>query len=142
MAGADLEQALAALPHQPPMRLVERLDALVPGESACASRTARAEDWYFQGHFPDQPVVPAAVLVELLAQTGGLAASSGAPTPVKGMRVAAFGSFKFPAAALPGTRLEARARVAGRLGPMVKIEGEVTADGLVVAAGGLTLVAV
>ena len=55
------------------------------------------------------------------------------------LRVAAIGSFKFPAAAGPGATLEACARVAGRLGSMYKIEGEVTADGRLVAAGSLTL---
>jgi 3-hydroxyacyl-[acyl-carrier-protein] dehydratase len=136
-----LRAALDALPHQPPMRLIEELLALAPGESACASRLAHADDWYFQGHFPGQPVVPAIVLVELLAQTGGLAAASDRNPPVGGLRVAAFGAFKFPTAATPGARLEARARVTARLGSLVKIEGEVTADGQIVATGSLTLAA-
>ena len=55
------------------------------------------------------------------------------------LRVAAIGPIKFPAAALPGVVLEARARVAGRMGGLVKIEGTVTADGVLVAAGSLTL---
>ena len=55
------------------------------------------------------------------------------------LRVAALGPFKFPSAAGPGTYLEARARVAGRLGGLYKIEGEVTADGRVVATGSVTL---
>ena len=59
--------------------------------------------------------------------------------PRLALRVAAIGSFKFPAAAVPGAVLEARARVAGRLGRLIKIEGEVTADGVLVAAGSLTL---
>ena len=59
--------------------------------------------------------------------------------PRLALRVAAIGSFKFPAAAVPGAVLEARARVAGRLGRLIKIEGEVTADGVLVASGSLTL---
>ena len=55
------------------------------------------------------------------------------------LRVAGLGPFKFPAAAGPGAYLEARARVAGRLGGLYKIEGEVTADGRVVATGSVTL---
>src|ERR1700687_4453850 len=65
------------LPHRPPMRLVEEIADLVAGRSARGLRVARPEDWYFQGHFPDDPVVPAIVLIELLAQTGGLAVASG-----------------------------------------------------------------
>jgi 3-hydroxyacyl-[acyl-carrier-protein] dehydratase len=129
------------LPHRPPMRLVEEIAELVAGESARGLRVARPEDWYFQGHFPDDPVVPAIVLIELLAQTGGLAAASGADRPGSAatLRVAAIGPFKFPGGARPNQLLDARARVVGRIGGIVKIEGEVLADGVRVAIGSVTL---
>jgi 3-hydroxyacyl-[acyl-carrier-protein] dehydratase len=130
------------LPHQPPMRLVEEVVEIQHGESATGRRIAKPDDFYFQGHFPGQPVVPAVILIELLAQTGGLAAASpppGSPATLLQLRVAAIGPFKFPAAAGAGATLDARARVAGRMGGLIKIEGTVTADGTVVATGSLTL---
>jgi 3-hydroxyacyl-[acyl-carrier-protein] dehydratase len=130
------------LPHQPPMRLVEEVVDIRHGESAIGRRVARPADFYFQGHFPDQPVVPAVILIELLAQAGGLAAAApppGSAAPPLQLRVAAIGPFKFPAAAGAGATLDASARVAGRIGGLIKIEGTVTADGVVVATGSLTL---
>ena len=88
-----------------------------------------------------RPVVPAGVLVELLAQAGGIAAASGRPH-VDGSRmwrVAALGPFKFPGTARPHQILEAHARVLGRIGGVIKIEGEVLADGVRVAVGSVTL---
>lgn len=124
------------------MRLVEEVVELVPGVSARCRRVARQDDWFFQGHFPGHPIVPAVVLIELLAQTGGLAAGApadGDASPPTQLRVAAIGPFKFRDAAVPDELLEASACVTGRVGGLFKIEGQVTANGRVVATGGLTL---
>ena len=87
--------------------------------------------------------MPAVILVELLAQTGGIAVAAPPPgepgrrdrAPRRGDRALQV-SRRPP---VPGATLEARARVAGRLGGLFKIEGTVTADGVLVASGSLTL---
>jgi 3-hydroxyacyl-[acyl-carrier-protein] dehydratase len=129
------------LPHRPPMRLIDEIAELVPGARCRARRRTRGDDFFFQGHFPGAPVVPACVLVEMIAQAGGLAAGTGvstSPEPLQ-LRVAAFGPCKFPAAAGANQTLDIDARVVAQLGPLFKVEGEVRADGTLVASGAVTL---
>ncbi|MCC6165398.1 MAG: hypothetical protein IT182_18795 [Acidobacteria bacterium] len=133
---------LSLLPHALPMRLVDEVVSIDPGREAVCRRRTQPDDFFFQGHFPGNPVVPAIVLIELLAQTGGLAAGAphpGEPAVPCALRVAAVDGFRFPAGCGADVTLEASARVAGRMGGLYKIEGTVTADGVLVARGSLTL---
>jgi 3-hydroxyacyl-[acyl-carrier-protein] dehydratase len=134
---------LDLLPHRPPMRLLDEIVDLDAGARARGRRVLRPDDFFFDGHFPDEPIVPAVILVEMLAQVGGLAAAAPVDAHADGatirLRVAGLGPFKFPAAARPGDTLDVSARVAGRHGGLYKIEGEVTAGGRIVATGSVTL---
>ena len=132
---------LISLPHQPPMRLIEQVRDVIPGQRATGSRTTEPGDFYFQGHFPGQPIVPAVILIEMLAQTGGIAAAS-PPDGTSARRCSCAWQRSGRSSFQPrpaGALLEAHARVAGRLGGMIKIEGGITADGRIVGTGSLTL---
>jgi 3-hydroxyacyl-[acyl-carrier-protein] dehydratase len=60
------------LPHRSPFLFVD--EAHVEGATIFASHTYYAEDWFFKGHFPSFPIVPGVLLVESLAQAGGVGA--------------------------------------------------------------------
>ncbi len=60
------------LPHRPPFLFIDEVEA--EGKTIRASRLFKPEEWFFAGHFPDYPVVPGVLLVETLAQAGGVGA--------------------------------------------------------------------
>ena len=60
------------LPQRPPFLFVD--DVKVEGTTIFASRTFRSDEWFFAGHFPGYPIVPGVLLVESMAQAGGVGA--------------------------------------------------------------------
>lgn len=70
----DIDGILARLPHRFPFVMVDRVIDVVPGKSIVAVKNVSANEAYFQGHFPGHPVMPGVLIIEALAQAGGVLA--------------------------------------------------------------------
>ena len=68
-----IEAIKEILPHREPFLMVDRVDELVPGVSAKCVKAVSGNEWYFQGHFDKKKVMPGVLIVEALAQAGGIA---------------------------------------------------------------------
>lgn len=68
----DIYQILKKLPHRYPMLLVDRVVHLEPGKDIKALKNVSINEPFFNGHFPNRPVMPGVLMIEALAQTAGL----------------------------------------------------------------------
>ena len=119
-----MNAALLALPHGPEFRFVDTLDALVPGHSGSARYVLRGDEAFLAGHFPGAPLMPGVLLIEAIAQLGGVIAQADpAIPPLRELRLAAVQSAKITGSAVPGETLLLHATVLGRLGALVQVEG-------------------
>ena len=78
------------IPHRYPMLLIDRVIELEPGQKATAIRNVTINEEVFNGHFPQNPVLPGALIVESLAQTGAVALLSGKTAYFGGIKSAEF----------------------------------------------------
>jgi 3-hydroxyacyl-[acyl-carrier-protein] dehydratase len=69
----DIDAIMATIPHRYPFLLVDRILEHEPGVRAVGVKNVTANEWYFQGHFPDFPVMPGVLVIEALAQVGAFA---------------------------------------------------------------------
>ena len=103
----DISEIMAILPHQYPFLLIDRILELVPEEKIIALKNVTINEPFFQGHFPGKPIMPGVLIVEAMAQAGGVLAFSSLPEEMKGTLVYFLGmdKVKFRRPVLPGDRL-------------------------------------
>lgn len=68
----DAMQIMETLPHRYPFLLIDRITACEPGESITAVKNVSVNEAFFQGHFPGKPVMPGVLVIEAMAQAGGV----------------------------------------------------------------------
>ena len=132
------EEILGLLPHRYPFALVDRVIDHVPGQKAVAVKNVTINEPQFQGHFPDRPLMPGVLIVESMAQVGGIIVTQMPDLP-KGLFVfAGINNVKFRKPVLPGDQLIITCELLSikrqRFG---KIKGEAQVDGKLVCSGEL-----
>ncbi len=76
----DVREIMNILPHRHPFLLVDRIVELTP-EHVIGMKNVTINDYWFPGHFPDEPLMPGVLIIEALAQTGGILALKTMPDP-------------------------------------------------------------
>jgi 3-hydroxyacyl-[acyl-carrier-protein] dehydratase len=137
---AELQAALKSLPHGPSFRFLDELISLDPGLEATARYQIRGDEAFLEGHFPGNPMMPGVILIEAIAQLGGVVLQTDPANAVMAdVRLTGIRAAKILGAAIPGEMLEIHAKVEGRLGGLVQIEGEVKRAEGVLATAKVTL---
>ncbi len=132
------EEILGLLPHRFPFALVDRVIEHVPGKKAVALKNITINEPQFQGHFPERPLMPGVLIVESMAQVGGIIVTQMQDLP-KGLFVfAGINNVKFRRPVVPGDQLVITCELLSikrkRFG---KVKGEAHVDGKLVCSGEL-----
>jgi len=132
----DIKEILRHLPHRYPLLLVDRILELEPGQRIVGLKNVSANEPYFVGHFPGHPVMPAVLILEAMAQVGGVLASLLPGAERKLAYFAAIDRCRIRRPVTPGDQLITEVivvRLRDRVGKMrvtSRVNGEIVADGV------------
>jgi len=103
----DIQGILNLLPHRYPFILIDRVLELIPGDRIVALKNVTINEPFFQGHFPDFAVMPGVLIVEAMAQAGGILYLDSQPPEKRGALVYFMGmdKVKFRKPVVPGDQI-------------------------------------
>jgi beta-hydroxyacyl-ACP dehydratase FabZ len=127
--------AIMRRPHRYPFLLIDRVIKIVPGEEIVALKNVTMNEPFFQGHFPAQPVMPGVLIMEALAQAGGVLASEIRGPDKQGEIIYFMGMdhVRFRRPVVPGDQLILEARVLKMRSKVAKMAGRALVEGQMVA---------
>ena len=129
-------EILKLLPHRYPFLLVDKLKNVVPGESGIGIKNVTMNENYFQGHFPENPVMPGVLQIEAMAQTAGIIVLTAFPEEERGGNSVYFmtvDEVKFRKPILPGDVIEFYVKKEQAVRNVFKFRGEAKVDGKLVS---------
>src|SRR5258706_4947475 len=125
----DIQAIREILPHRYPMLLVDRIEEL-EADRIVGIKNVTVNEPFFDGHFPDYPVMPGVLIVEAMAQVAGVLVLSQIPDrKSKLVLLAGVDGAKFRKPVRPGDQLRVEIKVSQRKAPMAKISGNASVDG-------------
>ncbi|MGV8074663.1 MAG: 3-hydroxyacyl-ACP dehydratase FabZ [Syntrophobacteraceae bacterium] len=130
----DIEYILKSLPHRYPFLLLDRVLEITADEIV-GLKNVTINEPFFQGHFPRLPVMPGVLIIEAMAQTGGVLALSLLPELQRDLAVyfMTMDKARFRKPVRPGDQLIMKIKILRRRGPVFKMQGEAFVDGKLVA---------
>ncbi len=138
MSGMDIQGVLATLPHRFPMLLVDRVLEVDEGRRAVGLKNVTANEWFFQGHFPGQPIMPGVLIIEALAQVGAIAVLSAEANRGKLVLFAGIDGARFRRQVVPGDALRLEVELTKLRGPIGKGTARAFVDDALAAEAELT----
>lgn len=130
---------IKVLPHRYPFLLVDRILEMERGKRIVGIKNITSNEPFFQGHFPDYPIMPGVLLVEAMAQTGGVLALSYEAEKVKGKNFYFSGidKVKFRKPVLPGDQVRFEVEVIKQRSSLWRFKGRAFVGDTLVAEGEL-----
>jgi 3-hydroxyacyl-[acyl-carrier-protein] dehydratase len=132
-----VEEIHALLPHRYPFALVDRIIDYVPGKSAVGIKNVTFNEPQFQGHFPNRPIMPGVLIVEAMAQVGGIVLTQLDGAPQEGLFMfAGIDKVRFRRPVVPGDQLvmtlellSVKARRFGKMHGRAEVDGQLACEG-------------
>jgi 3-hydroxyacyl-[acyl-carrier-protein] dehydratase len=138
---SELKKILENLPHTFPFRMIDRILEIEKGKKAIALKNVSIDEPYFLGHFQNNPVMPGVLILEAMAQTGGLAFQSSFEKEEEGIPVLArIEEFRLRRRVIPGDQIIIEAEVLhvfsnlAKVKILARVRGEPVAEGTLILA--------
>jgi UDP-N-acetylglucosamine acyltransferase len=135
MTELDIKEILKIVPHRFPFLLIDKIVEIEEGKRAVAVKNVTMNEPFFQGHFPDHPIMPGVLIVEALAQVGVVMALRMPQAEGKLVYFAGIDEVRFRRPVIPGDQLRLEVETIWVRGALGKMKGKATVNGEVAAEG-------